>query len=449
MHYHIVGIAGAGMSAIANILLDQGHVVSGSDLASNQLTEGLQKRGARIFGVHDAAYVQGAEALVVTSAVREGHPELVAARASGIPIYKRADLWRVWSQGRAVIAIAGTHGKTTTTAMVAHILSRAGLNPGFLIGGSAPNLGVNGRWGAPDAPLVIEADEYDRTFLALDSRIAVVTNVEWDHVDIYPTQESYVAAFQQFAAQSHVCIADESWPRAVAGPNAPEQWVSYGFGQECRWQMEMPRVEHGRTYVNVQFKGTPPREVRFATQLAGTHNARNAVAALAVAHELGLNLADVTLALMDFRGTARRFELKGETKGVTVIDDYAHYPTEVRVNIEAARMRYGNRRLVVYVQPHTYSRTKALLDDWPAAFADADVVLVGDIYGAREQVSGEAVSAQILAERIGRVRNQVQAVGDLDGAVSVLRALLQPGDVLLTMGAGDGYLVGERILQTL
>ncbi|HEX5692205.1 MAG TPA: Mur ligase domain-containing protein, partial [Roseiflexaceae bacterium] len=199
-HYHIIGIAGAGMSAIANVLLDQGHTVSGSDLQHNALAEALLARGARVNVGHAAEHVAGADVLLTTSAARPDHPEIVAARERGIPIQKRADLWREWSRQRDVIAVAGTHGKTTTTALVALALTRAGLNPGFLVGGEAPDLGSNARWGDPSAPLVIEADEYDRTFLALAPRVAVITNVEWDHVDIYPTQESYDAAFREFAA---------------------------------------------------------------------------------------------------------------------------------------------------------------------------------------------------------------------------------------------------------
>jgi UDP-N-acetylmuramate--alanine ligase len=465
MHYHIVGIGGAGMSAIAHLLLDQGNSVSGSDLARNALTEALAARGARIAQGHSAAHVAGADALVSTSAARPEHPELQAARAAGIPLLKRADLWRDWSQHRSIIAVAGTHGKTTTTAMVASILLRAGLNPGFLVGGSVPALGGNARWGNPAAPLVIEADEYDRTFLALRPAIAVVTNIEWDHVDIYPTPESYREAFAEFVAASRTLIADEqvwlpTWllgpPTTAAGGVAHDggpigqvqRLISYGFDRRCTWTVDAPRFEHGRTYVHAHWQGEAPLDVRFALHVAGTHNVRNAVAALAVAHTLGLNLAEAGLALLDFRGAERRFQLKGEAGGVTVIDDYAHHPTEARATLEAARMRYGARRLVVYLQPHTYSRTRALLDAWPAAFAAADVVLVGAIYGAREE-SGADISAAQLAERIARVHPNTRAVGDLEQATAALNELLRPGDVLLTLGAGDGHLVGEWVLGEL
>jgi UDP-N-acetylmuramate--alanine ligase len=208
-------------------------------------------------------------------------------------------------------------------------------------------------------------------------------------------------------------------------------------------------VEHGRTYANVRYAGEPPLEVGLALRVAGDHNVRNATAAIAVAHALGLNLAEATLALMEFGGTERRFEVKGEAGGVTVIDDYAHHPTEVRATLQAARARYGRRRLVAYVQPHTYSRTRALLDEWPAAFGDADIVLVGEIYGARERDHGGDMSAELLAHRIAALHPAARAVGDLSDATAAVRALLRPGDVLLTMGAGDGNQVGERILTEL
>lgn len=450
MHYHIVGIAGAGMSAIANVLLDQGHTVSGSDLGAGQLASMLAERGARIVQGHDGAHVRGADVVVATSAVPSHHPELAAARASGIPVYRRAQLWREWSQGREVIAVAGTHGKTTTTAMIALILQRAGRNPGFLIGGFAPDLGTNGRWGDPAAPFVIEADEYDRTFLSLRPKIAVVTNVEWDHVDIYPTKEEYEGAFALFVSQSQVCIADESWPRPATAGSGPHEWISYGFGPRCTWAIGTPRTDRRYTNGQVRWRGEPPVEVGVSLRVPGTHNLRNATAALAVAHAYQLNLAEATLALLDFRGTGRRFEVKGEARGITVIDDYAHHPTEVRVNLEAARARYGKRRIIVYLQPHTYSRTQAMINDWPGAFADANIVLVGEIYGAREQQGkSEAISGDLLAQRISTVHKDVRSVGNLDNTVNTLLGLLKRGDVLLTMGAGDSYLVGERVLQRL
>lgn len=440
MHYHIVGIAGAGMSAIAHILLDQGHTVSGSDLSANQATALLSGRGARVYQGHDPGYVAGADVLLTTSAARADHPELLAAQAQGIPLRKRADLWRDWSQQRAVIAVAGTHGKTTTTAMIALVLMRAGFDPGFLIGADVPDLGVSARWGDPAAPLLIEADEYDRTFLALRPRIAVITNIEWDHPDIYPTATDYFAAFAQFAAQtSEVMLLGEG----CALGDIPVRRSTYGLAE-------------GSDYRAVLLEQTPLTRfsvgaAQFTLQVPGLHNVHNALAAVAVADQLGVATPLLAAALHDFRGTGRRFELKGSSAGITVVDDYAHHPTEVRATLAAARqwvLRSGSGasgRVVAYLQPHTFSRTMALFDLWPHAFADADLVLVGDIYAAREQGDAAAL-AQRLTAHIAAVHPAVQYVGNVAAAVQATLKLLQPGDLLLTLGAGDGYRVGEAVL---
>lgn len=436
MHYHIVGIAGAGMSAIAHVLLDQGATVSGSDLTANRLTATLAARGATIFAGHDPAYLVGADMVVATSAVPADHPELAAARAQGIPMVKRADLWRTWSQQRAVIAVAGTHGKTTTTAMIAFILTQAGLSPGFLVGGEAPDLGGNARWGDPHAPLVIEADEYDFTFLALTPQIAVVTNVEWDHPDIYTSEEHYRAAFSQFTSQTREClVVSEEVDRAVVRCGAATRWLVYGFGAACDWRGV------GYTGALQLTNGLP-----LVLGVPGSHNERNALAALAVADRLNIPIAQALATLAQFRGTARRFELKGEANGVLVVDDYAHHPTEVRATLAAARARYPERRIVAFFQPHTFSRTATLLAAWSTAFADANLVLVGNIYAAREQ--GDPVAmAHILCSRIGTNHPATMYVGAHAQAVATALAQLAPGDLFITLGAGDGDQVGIRVLD--
>jgi UDP-N-acetylmuramate--alanine ligase len=463
MHYHIVGIAGAGMSAIAHVLLDQGHTVSGSDTQRNALAETLAKRGATIFLGHNPEHVAAADALVATSAARPDHIEIAAARARGIPILKRADLWREWSARRDVVAVAGTHGKTTTTAMIALALVRAGLDPGFLVGGEAPDLGTNARWGEARAPLVIEADEYDRTFLALTPRLAVITNVEWDHVDIYRSPADYADAFRAFAGavrdprQLFVCGDDPGALRLVDRPEITQYGIDDEVARDpvsCRralldWMAANVSSDADGTRFEVwryDQRTLATRSMgRYAIRLHGLHNVRNALAALAVATVLGVAPQMIAAALAEYRGVRRRFELKGEAGGVSVIDDYAHHPTEVRATLAAARRRYGDRRIVVYVQPHTYSRTRALLDDWATAFGDADLVLVGAIYAARESET-LGVDQTILAQRIDH--DKARAVGGMEHAVAELLVLLQPGDVLLTLGAGDGYKVGEMILDS-
>ena len=464
MRYHIVGIAGAGMSAIAHVLLDQGHTIGGSDLQCNTLAGALAARGATIWLGHDAAHVAGADALVVTSAVTPDHPELRAARERGIPILKRTDLWREWSATRDVVAVAGTHGKTTTTAMIALALTRAGCDPGYLIGGEAPDLPRNARWGDPSAPLVIEADEYDRTFLALRPRVAVITNVEWDHVDIYASPEEYEAAFRAFAGAVRrprdliICGDDAGALRVAEHPDATQYGIDDAVASDpvaCRralldWMAANVRADaDGTTFEVWRYDGR-----NFATyslgscriQLSGAHNVRNALAALAVTSALGIAPEQTIAALAEYKGTRRRFELKGQAGDITVIDDYAHHPTEVRATLAAARDRYPGRRIVVYLQPHTYSRTLALLDAWASAFGDADIVRIGEIYAAREHDT-LGIDSVTLAHRIDHPDSQ--AVGGMAHAVEQLSNLLQPGDLLLTLGAGDGYRVGEMILEKL
>jgi UDP-N-acetylmuramate--alanine ligase len=465
MRYHIVGIAGAGMSAIAHVLLDQGHRVGGSDMQRNSLSDALAARGAAIMLGHDPGHVAGADALVVTSAVKPDHPELRAAHERGIPVLKRADLWREWSARRDVVAVAGTHGKTTTTAMIALALTRAKLDPGYLIGGEVPDLPRNARWGSPDAPLVIEADEYDRTFLALTPRVAVITNVEWDHVDIYASPEEYDAAFRAFAGavrrpQDLIICGDD--PGALRLAEAYPEATQYGIDEavasdpvSCRralldWMAANVRADaDGTTFEVWRYDRRS-----FATyslgpcriQLSGAHTVRNALAALAATSALGIAPQQTIAALAEYRGSRRRFELKGETGGITVIDDYAHHPTEVRATLAAARDRFPGRRIVVYLQPHTYSRTRALLDEWAGAFGGADIVRIGEIYAAREHDT-LGIDSAALAERIDHPNSQ--AIGGMAHAVEALLNLLQPGDVLLTLGAGDGYKVGEMILSRL
>ncbi len=458
MHYHIVGIMGAGMSAIANLLLDQGHRVSGSDQQANQLTMWLEARGATVYVGHDPSYIAGADILIATSAVRDDHPEVYAAHAADIPVYRRTDLWRDWSQQRQVIAIAGTHGKTTTAAMIAFVLTRAGMNPGFLIGSVVPDLGTNARWGDPAAPLIIEADEYAHTFLALTPDIAVITNAEWDHPDVYVDAAAYYAAFTQFATQTAtamlVCGDTGTGLHQISFVQSLARLLTYGLEESNTYRA----VLLDNQYWSVVGGQWALGDYRWLLTVPGLHNVQNALAALGVADLLGVDTAVVAAALADFRGTTRRFEIRGEVAGVTVIDDYAHHPTEVRATLAAARQRFGARRLIAYVQPHTYSRTLALREQWSTAFADADLVLVGAIYGARETpphgTDGVTLSRhlaeQIAAAGAGRTRPRcVTYVGSVAEATMAAQLLLQPGDVLLTLGAGDSNRVADDVVAFL
>lgn len=461
--YHIVGIAGAGMSAMAHLLLDRGHTVSGSDMQRNHAVTLLEARGVTVRLGHDPAHIVGAEAIITTSAARADQIELLAARARGLPILKRTDLWRQWSQERPVVAVAGTHGKTTTTALITLMLLRAGMNPGYLIGAELPDLERPAQWGDPNAPLVIEADEYDQTFLALTPDLAVITNVEWDHVDSYPTPAAYATAFQTFAAQVRdprrlvVCSDDPGIQQALQVPDAV--WYGVEEGQfdpvACRrtpldWTASNLRYEQGALLFDAWRYNQATLAIQFAgvyqTQLAGRHNVSNALAALAAAQLLKVPGKAASEALAGYQGAQRRFQRKGEIGGVTVIDDYAHHPTEARATLAAARGRYPGRRIIAYVQPHTYSRTRTLLDVWATAFDDADVVCVGAVYAARETET-LGVDDTLFA---GHLRHpKAYAVGGIERAALALFSLVRPGDVVVTMSAGDGVRVGELVLEYL
>lgn len=465
MKYHIVGIGGAGMSAIAHVLLDCGHQVSGSDAQQSSAWAPLQARGVSIVQGHHADNVaDDVDALVVTSAVKAPHPEIDAAQARQIPVLRRHDLWRTWSMQRRIIAVAGTHGKTTTSAMIAYALVQAGMRPGYLIGAEVAELPRSATWGDADAPFVIEADEYDRTFLALQPDIAVITTLEWDHVDIYPTPADYQAAFQQFITQvSHpervfVCGDDAGIRATVTRPNVrwygiddrlaadpvacsrvPLDWSA----SSCQQQGAMQTFQAWH-YDRRSFAMRLHQPLQLALQ--GLHNVRNALAAYAVAITVGANPQMVATALATFSGAKRRFEYKGCVADVTVIDDYAHHPTEVKAVLAAARQRYPGQRIVAYLQPHTYSRTATLVAEWSQAFGAADVVYVGDIYAAREQAIA-GVDAEWLVSHIAHPH--AHPSGDLAHTVQLLAAAIRAGDVLVTMSAGDGTHVGPRLLQHL
>jgi UDP-N-acetylmuramate--alanine ligase len=465
MNYHIVGIGGAGMSAVAHVLLDCGHHVSGSDMQQSSAWAPLQARGVPIVQGHHADNVASdVDALVVTSAVKAPHPEIDAAQARNIPVLRRHDLWRMWSTQRRIIAVAGTHGKTTTSAMIAYALEHAGMRPGYLIGAEVAALPRSATWGDADAPFVIEADEYDRTFLALQPDIAVITTLEWDHVDIYPTLTDYQAAFQQFVTQvAHpervfVCGDDAGIRATVTRPNVrwygiddrlaadpvacsrvPLDWSASSCQQQGAMQTFQAWHYDRRSFA---MRLHQPLQL----MLQGLHNVRNALAAYAVAVTVGANPQAVATALATFAGAKRRFEYKGCVADVTVIDDYAHHPTEVKAVLAAARQRYPGQRIIAYLQPHTYSRTAALVTEWRQAFGDADVVYVGDIYAAREQpVPG--VDAPWLVGQIAHP--QVQISGDLTKTVAHLVDAVRPGDVVVTMSAGDGTQIGPRLLHQL
>lgn len=454
---HFIGIGGIGLSAMAKILLEEGHRVSGSDLQSSPLTANLEAQGASIYKGHAAENVGPASLVIMSSAIQPDNPEVVAAQQRGIPVIKRDQMLGRMMEGRYGIAVAGTHGKTTTTAMIAWLLTQTGLDPTFIVGGVVENLGTNAHAGQGEH-FVIEADEYDYTFLGLKPRLAVVTVIEMDHPDCFRDLDEVTEAFKRFVSlvPEDGCVVgcgDESRVRAIlkeiAGTEGFEgaegggpQIVTYGLGMGVDWRAVEIRTNEvgGSDFVALR----DGRSVgTFGLQLPGLHNVKNALAAIVVADHLGLDLADVGTALREFRGTQRRFEFKGEAGGVQVYDDYAHHPTEIQATLTAARGRYPDSEIWTVFQPHTYSRTKALLHEFAESFGDADHVIVVDIYAAREY-DDLGVSATDIVARM--MHPDAHHIATLDEATDYLLGHLKAGDVLITLGAGDGYLVGEGVL---
>lgn len=448
---HLIGIGGAGISAIARVLMEQGAVVSGSDLALSPVAEALSRDGARVFDGHRAENVEGADLVVVSSAVTPSNVEVRAARAAGITVLKRPEILGQMMNGKLGVAIAGTKGKTTTTAMLASILLEAGRDPTFIVGGVVAGLETNARAG--EGPLfLIEADEYDRTFLSLKPRVAVVTNIEHDHPDCYPTFDDFRAAFVEFAALVErdgllaVCWDDPAARELGERRRASGATVTFfGLGEGAEWRAEelRPNFAGGMDFLLTR-EGEVLGLVRL--RLPGAHNASNAVAAIAVADFLDVPLSVARHSLTRFRGVARRFEIKGEVAGVTVIDDYAHHPMAIRATLQAARERFPHRPLWAVWQPHTYSRTRTLLQDFARAFDLADHVILLPIYAARETDTLGVSSASVVAEM---QHPDARCAESLDQALVWLGNETRSGDVVLTLGAGDGDRVGEWLLQVL
>ncbi len=448
---HFVGIGGIGLSAIAHILLDWGARVSGSDLHLSPITAELAGLGARIYEGQRASQLGDATLVVISSAVRPDNPEVVAARQRGLPVLKRADILGEMMAGRHGIAVAGTHGKTTTTAMIAHLLLEAGQDPTFIVGGILTNTGSNARSGQGRA-FVIEADEYDRMFLGLRPRTAVVTHLEMDHPDCFPTMGEMVEAFERFLALvpadgQIIACSDEPHVRSLVERFAggKPRLTRYGLSPAADWRADEIRANaRGGSNFAVMVNGEKQGEASIS--LPGQYNVKNALAALAVAASMGVSLGEASGALASFAGVKRRFELKGEARGVTVIDDYAHHPTAVRAALAAARQRYPGRAIWAVFQPHTFSRMRALFTEFAGAFGDADHVLVLDVYAAREDRDAGIDSRDLAAAIAG---GDVRYCATHEGAAELLIDELRAGDVLITLGAGDGFRIGEWVLSHL
>ncbi|MCA9829498.1 MAG: UDP-N-acetylmuramate--L-alanine ligase [Dehalococcoidia bacterium] len=448
---HLVGIGGMHMSAIGQLLLERGVAVSGSDLRASAFTDRLGAMGARVvIGEHAAGNVGDAALVVTTAAAADDNPELAEARRRGIPLLLRAEMVARLMEGKRVIAVAGAHGKTTTSSMIAFILVQAGRRPMYLLGGESIDLGGHAAWGEGDL-CVVEADEYRRAFHEYEPAVAVVTNVEADHLDYYRTAAAYHEAFEVFARKiveggTLIACWDDAGARAVseAIEDGPVRVESYGTEGTRFWQATDVAVEETGAAFTLRRGGGVLGRIHL--RHPGMHVVRNATAAAAVCVGLGVPFETVAEALGNFHGARRRFETVGEAAGVLVMDDYAHHPTEVRATLTAARGRFAGRRIIGVYQPHTYSRISYLWDEWTACWEGLDELIVLETYAAREvPVAGR--SARDLVAAI--TRPTAHYAKDFEDAATQAAALARPGDVVFTIGAGDVVDIGPMLLERL
>lgn len=446
----MVGIGGSGMSGIAEVLINLGYKVSGSDIAPTEVTKHLEKIGARIVYRHRAENVAGTDVVVVSSAIDKTNPEVLAARRKGIPVIPRIEMLAEIARLKHTVAIAGTHGKTTTTSMTALVLQKGGLDPTVIIGGRLKNYGTGAKLGRGDF-LVAEADESDGSFLKLSPAISVVTNIDDDHLDYYGTMQCLIQSFVRYINNvpfygCAILCKDDPVVRSLL-KHVTRRHYTYGIASPADFTAEKLTVDSSGSVFyavrNINSNGKTRKKYLGSINLKipGRHNVLNALASICCGIELGIPFEKIKKALAEFEGVGRRLEIKGTFSGITVIDDYGHHPTEISNTLQAVREGYPERRVVVVFQPHRYTRTKALYKKFGTSFGDADVVRVCDIYPAGEKPIPGVTSKLILTE-LKKHKDDVKLFNrnELPGA-------LKPGDVLLTLGAGNVWKIGEDILK--
>jgi UDP-N-acetylmuramate--alanine ligase len=446
-HIHFVGIGGIGMSGIAELLLNLGYQVSGSDIKASDLTRRLKTMGGVIFEGHAADQVEGADVVVMSSAVRPDNPEITAARKSSIPVIPRAEMLAELMRLKYSVAVAGAHGKTTTTSLVAALLAKGGLDPTVVIGGKLRSIGTNALLGKGDF-IVAEADESDGSFLKMSPTIAVVTNIDREHLDYYNGIDAIKKAFFEFIDRipfyglAVLCLDNEPIQGLI--PEIRKRFITFGLTVQADLSAREILLEGLKSRFTVFHQ---ERELgRILLNLPGIHNVSNALAAIAVGMELGIPFSTIQSAMALVEGVQRRMEIKGEIGGITVIDDYGHHPTEIKATLNAVKESWPGRRIVVVFQPHRFSRTLALFDDFSRAFYQSDVLVVLPIYAASEREI-EGVSGLRLADNIrAHGHKEVSYQESFKAVDSVLDRLLCPGDILITLGAGDVWKVGENWL---
>ncbi len=449
-HIHFVGIGGIGMSGIAELLLNLGYKVSGSDTSSSDITRRLESLGGIIFQGHSAEQIHGADVVVTSSAIGPDNPEVVAAGQGSIPVIPRAEMLAELMRLKYSVAIAGAHGKTSTTSIVASVLGKGGLDPTVVIGGKLKSIDSNALLGEGDY-IVAEADESDGSFLKISPTIAVVTNIDREHLDFYQDLNAIKEVFLSFIDKipfyglAVLCLDDEPIQDII--PNIQKRFTTYGMSTQADFQAKDVVFEGLKSRFHVHHLGVRLGEI--VLNLPGIHNVYNALAAIVVGIELDIPFGVIKSALQTVEGVQRRLEIKGENKGVTVVDDYGHHPTEVKITLQAVRESWPDRRAVVVFQPHRYTRTQALFDDFTRAFYQSDLLVVLPIYAAGEKKI-KGVEGHTLFEGIrSHGHREVVYMQDFETAVSHLKKVLTQSDILLTLGAGDVWKVGEMILKEL
>ena len=447
---HFVGIGGIGMSGIAELLINLGFEVTGSDMKTTNITENLQKHGAVIHEGHKPENVNDSDVLVYSSAVQMDNPELQRAKDKQIPIIRRAEmLSELLKLKQTSIAVGGTHGKTTTTSMMGAVLTEALLDPTLVVGGVVKSLDVNALLGQGDV-IVAEADEFDKSFLQLTPTYAIITNIDTDHMDCYDSEEDLLNAFAQYANAipfygAVVACVDEPLIKRIL-PDISRPVITYGFSGDAEFQAERRLYREVRSTFVVKHRGKELGEVEM--MVPGAHNVKNALAVIALGTEMNIDFNTISNGLKQFSGVKRRFEIKGIFDDVMVVDDYAHHPTEVSATLRAIKNGW-DRRLVAVFQPHLYSRTQDLYEDFARSFLISDVLLVTDVYPAREEpiagVTGELITN--MAKSMGH--ENVYWVEDKKRLVAAMKALVEPGDLVITMGAGDIWRICDKYVAML
>jgi UDP-N-acetylmuramate--alanine ligase len=447
---HMVGIGGSGMRAIARALIGQGAVVSGSDEMTSGAIHRLAQAGATVhIGHHPESIPTDCDLVVYSVAVHEQNPELVAARERGIELMKYSQmLGRLMSQ-KVGIAVAGTHGKSTTSAMLAYAIRHAGLDPSYIIGASVDQLGGPSDVGT-GRHFVAEACEFDRSFLNLSPYYSVILNIEEDHLDCYRDIDDIVEAFRAFAgrtpAEGLIVANGEDRYVLSAVASATCRVETFGMDDHCHWRGEPVRLDRGRVVMNVTYQGRSFGRIR--TPLAGMHNAYNTLSAMAILYHVGVDYRNIPYRLENFKGARRRMTFKGQVNGVTVVDDFAHHPTEIQATLKAIRQAYEPARLICVFQPHQHSRTRFLLKDFARSFGLADEVILPDIYFVRDSYrEKDYVSAEDLAAQIRLNGGSASYLQTFDRIIHYLQEHLRPGDLLVTMGAGDVWNIADEIVQ--